>query len=165
MFREIRRKNRELTGKRIYELLDTAEYGFVSLGTSENGYAYGIPINYAYDKEGNTLYFHGAPEGQKTDEIKRNNKVSFCVVGETQPLAKEFSTIYESVIIFGDAEIISDDDEKRKALRLLVRKYSKGYEEIGEKYMDNSWSRTLTFKIVVRHITAKAKQKPVDTVQ
>lgn len=157
MFREIRRKNRELTGERIQELLKSAEYGFLSLGTSENGYAYGIPINYAYDEESKSLYFHGAPDGQKTDEIRRNNKVSFCVVGKTQPIPEQFSTIYESVIVFGEASIIDSDEEKRKALRLLVVKYSGGFEDLGEKYMNKSWNRTLTFKIEVRHITAKAK--------
>ena len=52
------------------------------------------------------------------------------------------------------------DEEKRKALRLLVNKYSKGFEEIGEKYIDKSWSRTATFKIEIEHITAKAKYSP-----
>lgn len=157
MFRGIRRKNRELTGNRITELLKTSEYGFLSLGTSENGYAYGVPISYAYDEEVDSLYFHCAPEGQKLDMIAENNRVCFCVVGTTMPLADKFTTLYESVIAFGDAEIIRDDDEKRKALRLLVGKYSADYEETGEKYMDASWQRTATFKVIIKHIAAKAK--------
>ncbi|PXV63128.1 hypothetical protein CLV62_11510 [Dysgonomonas alginatilytica] len=157
MFREIRRQNRILEGDRITELLNTSEFGFLSLGTSENGYAYGIPISYAYEEETNSLFFHCALEGQKLDEIKKNNKVSFCVVGKTNPIADEFTTLYESVIAFGDAHIDLSDDEKRKALRLLVKKYSAGFEEIAEKYMDKSWNRTAVFKIEIKHITAKAK--------
>ena len=157
MFREIRRKNRELTGDRITELLEESEYGFLSLGTSENGYGYGIPISYAYDKEANSLYFHCAHEGQKLDMISNNNRVSFCVVGKTMPVADKFTTLYESVIAFGDAEIITGYDEKRKTLRLLVKKYSAGYEDMGEKYMDGSWDRTTAFKVTIKYITAKAK--------
>ncbi|MBD8348256.1 MULTISPECIES: pyridoxamine 5'-phosphate oxidase family protein [unclassified Dysgonomonas] len=157
MFREIRRQNRVLEGDRITELLNTSEFGFLSLGTSENGYAYGIPISYAYEEETNSLFFHCALEGQKLDEIKKNNKISFCVVGKTNPIANEFTTLYESVIAFGDAHIDLSDDEKRKALRLLVKKYSAGFEEIAEKYMDKSWNRTAVFKIEIKHITAKAK--------
>lgn len=157
MFREIRRQNRVLEGDRITELLNTSEFGFLSLGTSENGYAYGIPISYAYEEETNSLFFHCALEGQKLDEIKKNNKISFCVVGKTNPIADEFTTLYESVIAFGDAYIDLSDDEKRKALRLLVKKYSAGFEEIAEKYMDKSWNRTAVFKIEIKHITAKAK--------
>lgn len=157
MFREVRRQNRVLEGERITELLINSEYGFLSLGTSENGYAYGIPISYAYEEESNSLYFHCAPEGQKLDEIGRNNKVSFCVVGKTHPIANQFTTLYESVITFGDAITDLPDDEKRKALRLLVKKYSTGFEEIAEQYMDKSWNRTSTFKIKIKHITGKAK--------
>lgn len=157
MFREVRRQNRVLEGERITELLINSEYGFLSLGTSENGYAYGIPISYAYEEESNSLYFHCAPEGQKLDEIGRSNKVSFCVVGKTHPIANQFTTLYESVITFGDAITYLPDDEKRKALRLLVKKYSTGFEEIAEQYMDKSWNRTSTFKIKIKHITAKAK--------
>jgi len=157
MFKEIRRKSRELTGERVNELLRTTEYGFLSLGSSVNGYAYGIPINYAYDDETNSLYFHGATEGQKLDEIRQNGKVSFCIVGRTQPLPDKFSTIYESVIAFGEASIIDNDEEKRKALRLLVRKYSIDFEQIGEEYMDKSWDKIDTFKIHIQHMTAKAR--------
>ncbi|HCO67558.1 MAG TPA: 5-nitroimidazole antibiotic resistance protein [Dysgonomonas sp.] len=157
MFRDIRRKNRELTGDRITELLNDSEYGFLSLGTSENGYAYGIPISYAFEEESRTLYFHCAPEGHKLDNIRLNNQVSFCVVGKTLPIADKYTTLYESVMAFGIAEIIEDAEEKRKALRLLLRKYSIGYEEAGEKYIDGSWDRTLTFKLTIQHITAKAK--------
>ncbi len=157
MFREVRRQNRVLEGERISELLINSEFGFLSLGTSENGYAYGIPISYAYEKESNLLYFHCAHEGQKLDEINKNNQVSFCVVGKTSPIANQFTTLYESVIVFGDAITDLSDDERRRALRLLVKKYSAGFEEVAEQYMDKSWNRTATFKIEIKHITAKAK--------
>lgn len=158
MFREVRRQNRVLDNEeRIQELLQTAEYGFLSLGTGENGYAYGIPLSYAYDAESNSLYFHCAPEGQKLDMLAQNNRVSFCVVGVTKPIADRFTTYYESVLVYGIAHYELTDDEKRKALRLLVKKYSAGFEEIGEKYMDKSWARTSAFRIQIEHLTAKAK--------
>ncbi|MDU1889344.1 MAG: pyridoxamine 5'-phosphate oxidase family protein [Dysgonomonas sp.] len=158
MFREVRRQNRILEDEtRINELLETSEYGFLSIGMTENNYAYGIPISYIFDKETNSLYFHCAPEGEKLDIMRQNNKVSFCVVGITKPIAEQFTTYYESVIAFGKAILDLSDDEKRKALRLLVKKYSAGYEDLGEKYMNKSWKRTFTFKVEIEHITAKAK--------
>lgn len=158
MFREVRRQNRILEDKnRIKELLQDSEYGFLSLGVEENGYGYGIPISYAYNVKTNSLYFHCAPEGQKLDIISRNDKVSFCVVGVTKPIANQFTTLYESAIAFGKAVLNLSDEEKRKALRLLVKKYSPGFEELGEKYMGKSWDRTTVFKVEIEHITAKAK--------
>lgn len=158
MFREVRRQNRILEDEvRIQDLLSISEYGFLSLGTYENGYAYGIPISYAYDKDSNSLYFHCAPEGQKLDMAKQNNKVSFCIVGVTRPIANQFTTLYESIIVFGRISLSLPQEEKRQALRLLVKKYSPGFEDLGEKYMDKSWDRTAAFKIEIDHITAKAK--------
>lgn len=159
-FRPIRRQNRTLDDDaRIQELIASSEYGFLSLGVTENGYGYGIPVSYAYDEESDSLYFHCAPEGQKLDIMKANNKVSFCVVGVTKPIANQFTTLYESVILFGKANLELSDDEKRKALRLLVKKYSPDYGELGDNYINKSWDRTKTFKLEVEHITAKAKYK------
>lgn len=157
MFKEVRRQNRILEDKlRIMELLNTSEYGILNLGSDESGYGYGIPLNHAYDEKTNSLYFHCATEGKKLDIMKLNNKVSYCIVGAAKPVADKFTTLYESVIVFGKAELDLSENEKRKALRLLVKKYSQEYEELGEKYIDKSWDRTYTFKICIEHLTAKS---------
>ena len=75
MFKEMRRKERSIDNQQAIELLKKGQYGVLST-VGENGYAYGIPLNYAYH-EGN-IYFHCAAEGSKLDNIAYNNKVSFC---------------------------------------------------------------------------------------
>lgn len=156
-FHPIRRKDRILEEDRMVELLETSEYGFLSLGCGEDGYAYGIPINYAYDKESNCLYFHCAPEGHKLDNLKRNTLVSFCVVGRTKPISEKFTTLYESTIAFGRADIQLPEEEKRTALRLLVKKYCPEHTGLGETYMEKSFHRTYTFKIRIEHLSGKCK--------
>ena len=156
-FHEIRRKDRILDGERAVELLQTAEYGYLSLGESDNGYAYGVPLNFAYDPEGNALYFHCAPEGHKVDNMKRNNKVSFCVVGRTKVIGEKFSTLYESVMVFGKAETDPTGEDKRTALRKLLEKYSPDHPEAGEQYMEQRLDAVHTFKIRIESLTAKGK--------
>lgn len=156
-FNPIRRQDRKLDEERMRELLDTSEYGYLSLGTSQNGYAYGLPINFVYDKASDTLYFHCAPEGHKLDNMQQNNRVSFCVVGKTKPISEKFTTLYESTIVFGQADIHLSDEEKKKALRLLVNKYSPNHSELGEVYMEKSFHRTYAFKITIEHISGKCK--------
>lgn len=157
-FYEIRRKDRLLDNERILELLEKEEYGFLSLGESVNGYAYGIPISFAFDKTTNSIYFHCAPVGHKLENIRKNNKVSFCIVGRTHPIASKFTTLYESVIVFGIANIYPNNDEKRFAIRRLVEKYCPEYIELGETYMEKSFHRTHTFSISIERITAKSKK-------
>ncbi|NDV45776.1 pyridoxamine 5'-phosphate oxidase family protein [Paludibacter sp. 221] len=157
-FPPIRRQDRLLNTDRINELLETGEYGFFSLGANANGYAYGIPVNYVYDRISESLYVHCAPEGEKMNILQKSNRlVSFCIVGKTCPVPQKFTTLYESVIVFGEAEIVLADDEKRKGIRKLVEKYCPGYIEVGEKYMESSFARTSVIKIKIQHMTGKSK--------
>ncbi len=158
VFRDIRRQDRLLDEARAIELLETAEYGFLSLGEGENGYAYGVPISYAYDRDEHALYFHCAPQGQKLDHMRRNNKVSFCVVGNTEPLPGKFTTRYESVAVFGTADIDPTDQERRKAVMKLVAKYCPEHIEMGQTYMEKSFHRTHTFRVVIDRMTGKSKK-------
>ena len=87
MFREIRRKDRILDNELAIRLLEEAEYGFLAM-SGINGYGYGIPINYV--KEGDSIYFHCAPEGYKLECLRENPKVSFTVVGATQIVPGKF---------------------------------------------------------------------------
>lgn len=154
MFREIRRKDRQLEDKDIVEILKNNNYGVLST-VSEDGYPYGVPLSYIYLND--AIYFHSATKGHKFDNITSNDKVSFCVVGQTQVLPDEFSTKFESVIIFGMAIEIFDD-EKNMALLEIVNKYSPDYIEQGKEYISKASKATRVAKITVEHITGKAKR-------
>ena len=123
-FPDIRRKDRLLDDHRAITLLGSGEYGFLSM-CAVNGYGYGIPVNYALADS--SIYFHCAPTGFKLENIRRNNRVSFCVVGHTQVLPRQFTTVYESVVAFGLMIGDLSEEERYRALRLLVEKYSPGH--------------------------------------
>lgn len=154
MFKEIRRKEREIETTEAIEILKKCDYGILST-VGEDGYAYGIPVNYVYAN--NSIYFHSAVEGHKLDNIKNNNKVSFCVVGQTCILPDKFSTKYESVIIFGRATEVFDN-EKNTILLEIVNKYSPDYIEKGKEYITNSSAATKMIKISIEHISGKARR-------
>ncbi|MDD6209930.1 MAG: pyridoxamine 5'-phosphate oxidase family protein [Bacteroidales bacterium] len=155
MFREPRRKDRILGNEEARQLLRDGEYGYLSL-CGINGYGYGIPISYACEE--NKIYFHCAPEGFKLDSIKENNKASFCVVGKTQVIPGDFSTAYESTVVFGKITENLSVEERLYALRLLVKKYSPGYEQKAEKYIKASFGRTNVLRLDIEHLTGKCKR-------
>ena len=150
----MRRKDRELEKEEMMELLMRGEYGILST-IGENGYPYGVPVNYVFID--NAIYFHCAVEGQKLDNIMNNDKVSFCVIGETRVLPEQFSTKYESVIIFGKANEIYDD-EKNIALLEILNKYSKEYLEKGKQYIKNADAKVKVLKINIEYISGKARK-------
>ena len=121
MFRELRRKNQQLSETEARSILKNGTHGVLSV-QGDDGYPYGVPMNYVYGDD--AIYFHCAKEGHKLEGVRRSDKVSFCVVGEDEVIPEAFSTAYTSVIVFGRAEIVADEKEKREALKLLAERFS-----------------------------------------
>lgn len=152
MFRKMRRHDRDMIFNDTIELLKNGQYGVLSISGDE-GYPYGIPLNYVYDE--GQIYFHSALEGHKIDGINRNNKVSFCIVGEVETIPNKFSTRYRSVIAFGKVEEVKDENEKKAGLLGIIKKYSSDYVDKGMKYIDSDYEKTAVFRIVIEHMTGK----------
>lgn len=89
--------------------------------SGDDDYPYAVPINYVYD--GEHIYLHSAKQGHKIDALKRNPKMSLCVVAQGDVVPEEFTTYFRSAIVFGRARLVEDDDEKVEALWKLSRKY------------------------------------------
>ncbi len=154
MFRESRKPEKTLSESEMKEILTTAEYGVLST-VGEDGYPYGIPVNFVYD--GENLYFHGAKEGHKVDNLRFSNKVAFTVVVDTQVLPKEFNTKFRSVIVFGKA-MIATDEERSKVFELILEKYAQTNIENGHKYVAHSGHEADIYKIQIEHASAKGKK-------
>lgn len=154
MFREMRRKDRELETEESLEILKKCNYGILSI-TSSDGYPYGVPLSYVFFE--GAIYFHCAQEGQKLEAIRRDDKVSFCVVSEAIPLPEKFSMKYESVIVFGRATEVFGED-KNKILMEILKKYSPGYLDNGQKYINSDGMKTSVVKITIEQITGKARR-------
>lgn len=151
MFHEIRRKDRKMEDRDAKEILLQGEYGILST-TSLNGYGYGVPLNYVYFNE--NIYFHSAMTGHKIDNILENNKASFCVVGEYEPIPDKFTVKYESAIVFGRL-IEIEGIEKKEALLGLIKKYSNHFLEKGEKYVNSDIEKTKVIKLTIENICGK----------
>ena len=150
----MRRADRALEADQVTAILAKGVYVILST-TGENGYAYGVPLSYVYMQD--AIYFHCAPEGLKLDNIRFNNRVSFCVVGDTLPLAEKFSMRYESVTIAGRAFEV-EGIEKDQALLALIEKYSSAYVEKGQKYIESDSPKTKVIRISIENITGKARK-------
>jgi nitroimidazol reductase NimA-like FMN-containing flavoprotein (pyridoxamine 5'-phosphate oxidase superfamily) len=92
------------------------------------GQPYITPLNYVFHR-GN-IYFHSAPKGHKLDNIAANNRVCFEVSQTDKPVFSEkacaCSTRYTSVVVFGQARVVTEDGEKVDALNALTGKIAAG---------------------------------------
>jgi nitroimidazol reductase NimA-like FMN-containing flavoprotein (pyridoxamine 5'-phosphate oxidase superfamily) len=123
----MRKLNKKITDIAvIMEILDSCHVG--RLGTvGAGGWPMVKPLNFAYHE--GRIYFHCALEGEKLDDIRRDNRVCFeadlpiaYVRGTPEnPCRAEY--LYRSVIARGRAAVVTDRGERLFALDLLMGKY------------------------------------------
>lgn len=147
----MRRKDKEIKYDDAIKLLITCEYGVLST-TDKDGQPYGVPLNYVY--KDNHIYFHSALTGHKIENIQNNPNVSFCAVGNTNIMPSQFSTEYESVVVFGKASEVQGP-ERYNALLWLLKKYSPQFIEEGKNYIEKYEKVTKVMKISIIRISGK----------
>lgn len=148
----MRRKEKLMSEVAMTKVISEAEFGTLAC-IGENGYPYAVPLNFVY--ENGVIYFHSAHKGHKIDNINYNTKVSFSAVNYVKLLPEKFDTEYDSVVAFGLASEVVEEEEKRQALTLLIKKYSKEYIEQGLLYIAKSMKAAAVYKINIEHMTGK----------
>lgn len=133
-----------------------------SLAFSGDEFPYVIPLNYGFswkdDQSAPVLYFHGAPEGMKISLMERDDRVAFCVQNEKEVKILEpacrSTMIYESVCGRGYLLKVTDPDEKKEALTLIMQQY----DPAGGSYefSPEVAARTTILKLQVETLTGKS---------
>ena len=143
------------------EIMHQAPYITVSF-TRPDGTAYGVPLSLASinDKE---WYFHCAPEGDKLDAIAVHPEVCLSAVTQCKPTVGpkdgSFTLQYRSAIAFGRAELVTDEDEKIQALRIISERFLPGHMNAFEETVTRSLHRTAVVRITLLSApTGKRKQ-------
>jgi len=115
--------------EKIIEFLSSQQTGRIS-SIDENGFPQIIPMNFVFIND--AVYIHSHIRGEKLDNIRRNQKVGFEVDKSLEFLPSYFSdptdasladTLYISVVMKGNASVVSDKEEKTNALNGLMEKY------------------------------------------
>lgn len=152
MFREVGRKKQVLSRTKINEILTAEKRGVLSV-IGDNGYPYGLPINFYYDKQTGNIYFHSGKSGHKVDALKLDNRVSFCVYDSGYKNEGEWALNISSVIVFG--KIYTVENEKALEIyRKLSLKFTADTEYI-ESEIEKFAKNTLCLELRPEHITGK----------
>lgn len=153
MFREMRRKNQQLSEKETLEILNRGTSGVLALH-GDDGYPYAVPISYVYS--GSKLYFHSAKAGHKIDAIKNSEKASFCVIDRDDVVPEEYTTYFRSAIAFGKLRILEQNEEIIHAISALGRKYHpNGSEEELKNAIMRELNPLCVFEMEIDHLTGK----------
>ena len=136
-------------------LLDSCHVGRLATNGAD-GYPVCKPVNFAY--HGGRIYIHTAKVGEKVEDIRRDERVSFevdlpvaYIRAVNEPCEADY--LYRSVIIKGKAGMVDDRGEKLAALNSLMRKYQPqgGWGE----YLEEKFERTGIIRIEIVRMTGK----------
>lgn len=148
IMKPMRKALRQKSASWAFEVFDKAPYVTLSMIRPDDT-PYGLPLSLVR-KDERIFYFHCAGEGEKLDCIRQNPIVSLSAVSRCTPKFEEeknnFTEYYHSAIAVGKADIVTDDNEKIEALRLICQRFLPKYME----HFDKAISRSLDITTVVR---------------
>ncbi len=148
---------------KIIKFLNEENTGRIS-SIDEQGFPQIIPMNFVFLND--LVYMHSHIRGEKIENIKRNSKVGFEVDRNLEFLPSYFSdpedasladTLYISVVIKGEAQLVEDNEEKVLALNGLMEKYQpEGQYKPMNKNM-GVLDATAVIKIIPKEMNGKYK--------
>lgn len=134
---EVKRKNREIKDELwIKEYLNSARFGvFATCDRNQPLINWNLFI---YSEIENAIYFHTSGSGRTRNNIEKNPNLCFSIgnMGEIvfAKKAVNFSVQYQSVIIYGKAEIVKEEKIIMEVFKSYFRKYANNLKE-GEDYI------------------------------
>ena len=117
----------EITDKKEIEeiLLDSP---FLRLGMCRGDIPYVVPMAFGH-KEG-AIYLHSSKKGKKIEVLEENANVCFETETDYELIPSKrpcsYDMKYRSVVGFGTAKILDDEDEIREGLAVIAGRYHGG---------------------------------------
>ncbi len=152
----MRLKSREIND--FNEIVDVLERcNVLRIAFKGNEYPYIVPVSFGIKKDGTDifLYFHGAKEGTKIEQIQKCPNV--CIEGDIFYKAEETSygitAKYESVIGYGVIEKV-ENDEIIEGLKAICAHYN--YTEYPIEKC-KTLPMTAVYKIKINKLSGKRK--------
>lgn len=153
MFRELIRKNKELSRSECIDLLVSQTRGVLSV-LGDDDYPYGMPMNHYYNPDDGNLYFHCGNIGHRLEALQKHNKVSFCTFDNGYVNEGEWAYNVKSVIIFGKIEFVDDVNVMQDIVTKLSYKFIQDDDYIANE-IKNHGHRTLLMKLNIEHMCGK----------
>jgi nitroimidazol reductase NimA-like FMN-containing flavoprotein (pyridoxamine 5'-phosphate oxidase superfamily) len=135
--------------------MDKAPFGIMATVDCD-GIPYAVPLNFVRD--GDILYFHGAMEGHKIDNLKERPDVCITFIGNVSFPEKHFTTVFESVILYVKAEEVTEDKEKTYGLNLIFERFIPKNMDAFNCEIDKQLKVTSVWKIKIEAISGKQRK-------
>jgi len=160
-YRELRRQDRALSHEATLAVIDSADYGVLSLAWPD-GRPYCVPINHG--RVDDVIYMHCGTAGQKLDIMRQNPRAVLCVTHAgpvvTGGTPCDASISFRSAMVFGILRELEDEREKMAGLTALCRQLGVDVPEPDapdyEAYLTRAGA-TIVLAMDVEYMSGKAR--------
>ena len=119
----------------------------------KESYPYALPLSYVYDE---TAFIFTVQKKDIRSISYKESKVSFCIIDQDEIQPLEYTTYFKSVIVFGNIEILEENESKIIPLKKLGSKYApNNTEEALEKEIQTGINDLVILKMNIVKITGK----------
>ncbi len=151
----MRRKDKEIIDKNEIDII--IENALVCrIGLCDGGMPYIVPMSFGYEYP--FIYLHSFFKGRKIDIVKKNPNVCFEFDTDVRVVKNRdtcsWSMNYKSVVGFGIISIIENAEDKKNALDVIMKQYTKNKSESFE-YDKNKLALTTVMRMEITSISAK----------
>ncbi|MDO5755435.1 MAG: pyridoxamine 5'-phosphate oxidase family protein [Tissierellia bacterium] len=175
--REMRRKDRSMGREFAIKVIDESVYGTLAL--VDGGIPYSVPLSIV--RIDDRLYFHSAKAGRKVELLASEPQVALSFVGKVEvpdlysaeelekiantpalrtSLIKDvFTTEFDSAMVQGPCHLVTDREEKRRAMEVLCKKYTPDKMKYFDLAMEIGLDYTLVYCVTMEEVSGKQKKK------
>ena len=126
-YTKIRRKKNAVNDETwIKKFLHQAPYGVLATAIQDQPFV--STKLFVYDEQQHAIYLHSADQGRAPDNVRANPQICFTAtqMGRLLPgmKARDFGVEYASVVVFGHALLVQDQQEMIEALQMIMDKYA-----------------------------------------
>ena len=154
----MRRADRELTEPgALADILRGGRYATIAM--IHDGEPYLVTLSYGWDETSNALYFHMANAGRKLDALAADPRVCATVIADGGYVPGECRHRYESVVMTGTMQVLTDPQEARAGMRALIGALEGESDPLWSHYdLDGKkhWERMSIARLDIKTITGKA---------
>jgi len=149
----IRRQEKSMEKEEIFSIIK--EKTHMTLALCLNGEPYLVTVNYAFDREVESFYFHCANEGKKLDFLRKNPAVYGQILDDRGYITGECNYNYATVQFKGKAIFVEDEREKYSTLELMIEQLEAEPGKVKEKMLSRKLSGVTIIKVKVENFSGK----------
>ena len=151
----LRRKDKAIRGKKaMLDFLENQQTVTVALSKDDEPYLF--TADYGFDRRTMSIFIHCARKGKKIDYITENPVVWGQVMEDLGYVQGECDHKYRTVQFMGKASLVTDMDEKRKALCIMIDQLEDDPIEGKREFIKGSkFKSVLIVKIKIEGLSGK----------